>query len=121
MHVHSAITEEKISDVMLTAQAVHYCVELLEQETGQSIDVMSLAYNRLMNHVRYMIARAIQGEKLKLNMNDYMSIKFPRRYALAEQICREIEKTLHKTIEEVEIGYLAMHLERIASEELEEG
>ena len=82
---------------------------------------MSLAYNRLMNHVRYMIARAIQGEKLKLNMNDYMSIKFPRRYALAEQICREIEKTLHKTIEEMEIGYLAMHLERIASEELDEG
>ena len=121
LHVHSAITDEKISDGMLTAQAVHYCVELLEQETGQSIDVMSLAYNRLMNHVRYMIARAIQGEKLKLNMNDYMSIKFPRRYALAEQICREIEKTLHKTIEEVEIGYLAMHLERIASEELEEG
>nr|WP_288556262.1 PRD domain-containing protein [uncultured Mediterraneibacter sp.] len=121
LHVHSAITEEKISDGMLTAQAVHYCVELLEQETGQSIDVMSLAYNRLMNHVRYMIARAIQGEKLKLNMNDYMSVKFPRGYALAEQICREIEKTLHKTIEEVEIGYLAMHLERIASEELEEG
>ena len=30
-----------------------------------------------MNHVRYMVARAIHGEKLKMNLNEYMSVKFP--------------------------------------------
>ncbi len=41
---------------------------------------MSLAYNRLMNHVRYMVARTIHGEKLKMNLNDYMSVKFLRLF-----------------------------------------
>ena len=31
---------------------------LVEEETGKSIDVMSLGYNRLMNHVRYMVAQS---------------------------------------------------------------
>ena len=41
---------------------------------------MSLSYNRLMNHVRYMVARAVSGEKLKVNMNDYMEVRFPEAY-----------------------------------------
>ena len=47
-----------------------------------------LGYNRLMNHVRYMVARAIHGEKLKMNLNEYMSVKFPGPYMAAERICR---------------------------------
>ena len=42
---------------MQGARAIRECVTLVEQQTGMKIDVMSLAYNRLMNHVRYMVAR----------------------------------------------------------------
>lgn len=41
---------------MQIAQAVRECVSLVEQQTHKRMDVMSLAYNRLMNHVRYMVA-----------------------------------------------------------------
>ena len=73
---------------------------------------MSLAYNRLMNHVRYMAARAMTGEKLKLNMNDYMAVKFPDSFRLASEICAHLSKHLRHPLEEAEIGYLAMHIER---------
>ena len=100
---------------MQIARAVRECIRLVEQETGQTIDVLSLAYNRLMNHIRYMVARALKGEKLKLNMNDYMSVKFPKSYAMAEEICMHLQKQLRKDspLDEVEIGYLAMHIERV--------
>lgn len=115
LHIHSAIEDENVALSMQIAMAVRECIRMIEEETGQTIDVMSLSYNRLMNHIRYMVARAIKGEKLKLNMNDYMSVKFPKSFWMATEVCKQLEKQLHRNspLDEVEIGYLAMHIERV--------
>lgn len=120
LHIHSAIEDAKVSDAMQMAQAVRDCIELLENETGHKISIMSLSYNRLMNHIRYMVARAIAGEKLKVNMNDYMSVKFPKSFQIAKKVCDQIAHNLKCEMDEVEIGYLAMHVERTAEEDQEE-
>lgn len=119
LHVHSAIVDENVSQAMEIARTVRECICMVEEETGKSIDVMSLSYNRLMNHVRYMVARAIHGEKLKMSLNDYMSVKFPGPYMTVEKICRKMEKSLKLPIPDIEIGYLAMHLERMMDREEE--
>ena len=115
LHIHPAIEDENVALSMQIAMAVRECIRMIEEETGQTIDVMSLSYNRLMNHIRYMVARSIKGEKLKLNMNDYMSVKFPKSFWMATEVCKQLEKQLHRTspLDEVEIGYLAMHIERV--------
>lgn len=118
LHIHSAIENEKVSQAMMTAQAVRECISLVENEIGRRIDPMSLSYNRLMNHVRYMIARIMREEKLKLNMNDYMMLKFPKSYEIAVKVCSQIGQTLHRELEDVEIGYLAMHIERVTADEM---
>ena len=119
LHVHAAIVDENVSQAMEIARTVRECICMVEEETGKSIDVMSLSYNRLMNHVRYMVAIAIHGEKLKMSLNDYMSVKFPGPYMTAEKICRKMEKSLKLPIPDIEIGYLAMHLERMMDREEE--
>ncbi|MBS6397476.1 MAG: PRD domain-containing protein [Clostridiales bacterium] len=116
LHIHSAIEDENVALSMQIAGTVRECIELVEEETGQKIDIMSLSYNRLMNHVRYMAARAIRGEKLRLNMNDYMEVKFPDAFRLAAEVCGHLERHLKKPLDEVEIGYLAMHIERVAAD-----
>lgn len=116
LHIHSAIEDENVALSMQIARTVRECIELVEEETGEKIDVMSLSYNRLMNHVRYMVARAIRDEKLKLNMNDYMSVKFPDAFRLASIVCEHLERYLKKPLDEVEIGYLAMHIQRVSAE-----
>ncbi|HIX58825.1 MAG TPA: PRD domain-containing protein [Candidatus Blautia gallistercoris] len=118
LHVHSAIEEEKVSQAMEIARSVRECITLVEKQIGRKINVMSLSYNRLMNHVRYMAARALSGEKLKLNMNDYMQVKFPEAFASADLICREISRSLRRELDEVEVGYLAMHIQRVTEDEL---
>lgn len=118
LHVHSAIEEEKVSQAMQVARAVRECVSLVEAQTGKKIDVLSLSYNRLMNHIRYMIARSIQGEQLKVSMNDYMEVKFPDAFRVAKQVCTEIEKNLKIKLDKIEIGYLAIHIERVTDTEL---
>lgn len=117
LHIHSAIEDENVALSMQIARTVRECIELVEEETGEKIDVMSLSYNRLMNHVRYMAARAIRDEKLKLNMNDYISVKYPDAFRLASIVCGHLERYLKKPLDEVEIGYLAMHIQRVSAEQ----
>ena len=119
LHVHSAIEDEKVSQAMQIALVVRECVSLVEEEMGRKINVMSLSYNRLMNHVRYMAARVLKKESLKLSMNDYMKVKFPESYKIAEKVSEQTGNRLKCTLEEAEIGYLAMHIERVTSGELD--
>ena len=121
LHVHSAIDNENVSDAIQIARAVRACVQIVEEAMDKKIDVLSLSYNRLMNHVRYMIVRAIKGEKLKMSLNDYMSVKYPSEFnrVMEKTICDEIAKMVNCTFEDAEIGYLAMHICRVTSGELD--
>ena len=113
LHVHSAIEDEKVSVAMQMERTVRECVSIIEAETGKKIDVMTLDYNRLMNHVKYMAARLLRGEELKININDYIEIKFPKAFAIATTVCDHLGENIGVQPSEREIGYLAMHIERV--------
>lgn len=117
LHVHSATDGEKVASAMQIAAAVRECVTLIEQDAGRRIDVQTLSYNRLMNHIKYMAARAVRGEKLKVNMNQYIRQEFPRSYEIADTVCAHFGKQLGRTLPDTEIGYLAMHIERVFTDE----
>lgn len=119
LHIHSAIEDEKVSQAMQMAQAVRECVSLVEKEIGKPIDVLSLSYNRLMNHIRYMVVRTLKGEKIKVSMNDYMELKFPKSFQMAQTVCDQVSHDLRCQLSEEEVGYLAMHIERVTCAELE--
>lgn len=117
LHVHSSIQDEKVSVSMQMAMVVRECVTMIEEQVGRKIDILSLDYNRLMNHIKFMFARAINDETLKLDMNAYIKTNYPEAYAIAETVCDHIGKALQKPIEEIEIGYLALHVQRAIMEE----
>ena len=98
---------------MQMARTVRECVSIIEAETGKKIDVMTLDYNRLMNHVKYMAARLLSGEELKININDYIEVKFPKAFAIATTVCDHLGENIGVQPGEREIGYLAMHIERV--------
>ncbi len=113
LHIHSAIGDEKVSVAMQTARAVRECIDMIEKATGKPIDVLSLSYNRLMNHMKYMVARASTGEKLNLDMNEYMLDQYPQAYKVATDICKNLEGCIGHNLDETESGYLAMLIQRV--------
>ena len=119
LHIHSSIMDQAVSQAMQMAEAVRACVSMVEKETGKKIDIMSLSYNRLLNHVRYMIARTLKGEVIKLDMNDYINASAANSFKVATKICKELSKSLGKEIHDAEIGYLAMHIERVSLDEMD--
>ena len=119
LHIHSSLGNEKISQAMEMAMLVRDCITSIEQSIGKTINIESLSYNRLMSHIKYMTARTLKGETLKLDMNDYIKERFEKSFEIAEDICRKLGSELNKEIKDVEIGYLAIHIERVFSDELE--
>lgn len=118
LHIHSSLGNEKVSQAMETAMLVRTCITSIENRINKKIDIDSLSYNRLMSHIKYMVVRILKGETIKLDMNEYISERFPKSFEIAENICRKLGKELKRNVEDVEIGYLAMHIERVFSDEL---
>ena len=117
LHIHSSLESMQVSQAMQTARIIRECVDMVQSETGLTLDVSSLSYNRLMTHIKYMAARLLKGERLHVDVNQIMSESCPRAFQIAEKICRQLEKNLGHPVDSTEVGYLAMHIERVVETE----
>ena len=113
LHLHCAKTDEQVNTHMQVAIVVNESLKTIEQQFNKKIDVSSLAYSRLMTHMRYMIARIKNQESLNIGMDEYVKSQFPKAYEVAQEIIVEIAKVLRQKIERVEVGYLALHIQRV--------
>jgi transcriptional antiterminator len=93
-------------------------IDQLRKDLRITIDENSISYTRLTNHLKYLLLRLDTKEKLQMDISDFTKTKFPFAYEQATNMCQQLSKVLDKEIPETEIGYLALHLERILSLEL---
>lgn len=115
LHIHSARSDMKIDQSLMMATIINESVSEIEKILNIKIDVNSLAYNRLLTHLKYLILRCKMKEKLKIDMDDYTKNAFPTSYKIAKIIINKLAKGLNIVIDDMETGYLAIHIERICS------
>ena len=48
----------------------------------------------------------------KKEIKKYIEEKYPESYRIEEDVCESLGKSLGKELDPIEIGYLAMHIER---------
>lgn len=114
LHIHAGLSEENVADALMMAQLVQDSIRMIEDGIGMELRTDSLGYNRLVSHLRYMIARTRNGEKNNLDLEAYAKQNFPEMYAVAEQTCRVMEKKLGLSISQEEVGFLAIHIKRVS-------
>lgn len=112
LHIHSAI-DHSVSEGMLVAVIVNESIHEITKKYGIDFDVNSISYGRLMTHMKYLLARLKKQEVLTLDMNEYTQKRIPQSYEMAKKIILKIEDALNILIPNNEIGYLAIHIERI--------
>ena len=95
---------------MEMAAAVRKCATFIEEKIGKHIDVTTMAYNRLMNHIRHMVSRAATGEKLKVDLNQFIEKNYPESFALAGEICKELGKDLNHEFLDATLPYISSRL-----------
>ena len=115
LHVHTALTREHVVQSMDVARMIQEGVQTIEKELGAMLDDATISYTRLLTHMKFMILRVINDEKLHLDMTDYVLQNFPDSFALAKQICSSFEQSIKKPFPNIEISYFAIHIERVKS------
>lgn len=113
LHIHSAISDDKIDESMQIALIVKESIEKVEEQFHIQIDAQSLSYSRLLTHLKYMIMRIKKEEKLTLDMDEFVLSKYPTAYHVAEDILKRISVILQMSIPRIEVGFLGLHIQRI--------
>jgi transcriptional antiterminator len=115
LHIHSAMTNQHITEVKADSQLIADLVEMIEKQLEFEVARNSLDYARLLTHLRFTIERIRRGEKVHElgKLEDMLKDEYPELYNLAWKLTKVMEKRLRKPVYQAEISYLTMHLNRI--------
>ncbi|OCN04921.1 hypothetical protein A4S06_10055 [Erysipelotrichaceae bacterium MTC7] len=113
LHIHCGLTNEKPIQSMQLTQIVHKTLSTVEQAYDIAIDVDSISYMRLLNHIKFLLVRLERNENVMVSINDFSAQSFPEAFALSDEICTYISSLLRTEISEEERGYLALHIEKV--------
>ena len=86
---------------------------IIEKSIGSKIKKESLAYIRLMSHLYYMIVRMKTEEAVNLDLNEFVRLNYPNAGRIAEVVCRNMSLKMQKSIYPEELGFLAIHIQRM--------
>lgn len=100
-----------------TTRIINEGIRMIEHEFRQKFSEDSLAYTRLMSHLYYMVARARNGESTNVDFNDFIFSNYPETGRVAEKVCTYMSETLKMPVGKEEIGFLAIHIQRVISPE----
>ncbi len=113
LHIHAGLSDEQVSEALDTTRIINEGIAMIERAFGQKFEEDSLAYTRLMSHLYYMVARTRKGESTKADFNDFIFANYPETGRVAEEICCYMGQQLKKDVAREEIGFLAIHIQRV--------
>ncbi|WP_025027019.1 glucose PTS transporter transcription antiterminator GlcT [Caldalkalibacillus mannanilyticus] len=115
LHIHSAITSKRISEVNLHSQLISKLIDLIEQTLFIVIDPDSIHYLRLIRHLQHAIERVIAGEEVEEPhmLTEVLREEYPLCYNLSWKLIKIMQQTLKKPVCHAEACYLTMHLQRL--------
>ncbi|MEG0284678.1 MULTISPECIES: PRD domain-containing protein [Vagococcus] len=128
IHIHSSRSGHSNNNKSIReVTIVSAIIQLIENELGVNIHSkeMLLNYSRLANHLRLLLHRFESNQYAVLDEEilDMVKGKYPESYNIAKKIRVLLMKTYQLSITGEELGYLAIHIERLrlASEHMEKG
>lgn len=120
LHIHTALTKSsKVNSFIELTRIVNKYLGIMERDYEIKIDNNTIFYNRFLTHIKYMLVRIERNEELSVDISEFIKLKYEYAYSLAQKICIEISKNFKHPLNDAEISYLAIHIERIKNDEIE--
>nr|WP_273701636.1 PRD domain-containing protein [Tepidanaerobacter acetatoxydans] len=88
-------------------------VEIIEQELRLKLDRQDTNYARLIIHLRFALDRIDSEMTIKNPLLARIKEEFSESYKIATEIAEYIKERIGKEPPENELGYLALHIQRI--------
>ncbi len=113
LHIHSSLNKNKLSNTIKYAFICNSALEIIEDELGREIDKQSIDYARFVIHIRYSIERVMKNITIKNELLRSIRRTYGKSYKTAKKIAAMIGGHMSIKIPDEEIGYIAMHVERL--------
>lgn len=113
MHFHAAVNKVNVSKTAKSTAVINEIISGLEDRLGKSIDKDSIDYVRLITHIRFALDRVEKNIPIKNILLSDIKEKFNKSYSIALEVSQEIKNNFEIILPEDEIGYLAIHIEKL--------
>lgn len=118
LHIHAAIKNMKVSNLLLNNTIVYDCRKLIEKETKTKIDYRSIYYTSFIKHLEYAIQRYKDGIRINNVLWESIKDKCNIEYIVAEKINNILKEKYNINLDENEIGYIALHIYKLRNRKI---
>lgn len=115
LHIHSAVTDKSLRDINKHHKLISIMIEVIEENLEIQLQKGNINYNRLIQHLHRAIERVYQGERLgeQTSLAEMLKMTYPICYNLAWKLIKVMQKQLNRPVDEMEVLYLTIHLQRL--------
>lgn len=113
MHLHSSKQNQDIKHTMHDTRLLKNLLDVIEQELGGKVDKNLIMYSRLINHLKQSISRVEQSKEIINPLLGDIKIKLKDSFEIGQKISQIIKQEKGKQVSDDEIGFLALHIERL--------
>lgn len=113
LHIHSAKENQHIIDTVKNTKLMSELLGIVEEAIGEKLDPYQLLYRRLINHLRQSISRVETDHQIVNPLLDEIKEKLEVAYGIATKVAHVIKNKKGIKMTEDEIGFMALHIERL--------
>ncbi|WP_163539361.1 PRD domain-containing protein [Gracilibacillus sp. YIM 98692] len=115
LHIHSAVTDKSLREMNRHHKLISQLVSMIEDQLEVELNRNDINYNRLIQHLHRAIERVYQDEPLgkEPSLAKLLKSTYPVCYNLAWKLIKVMQQQLHKQVDESEVLYLTIHLQRL--------
>ena len=114
--INSHFDADNMHETLEVTKIIQNVIDIVNYHYGKEFDENSYAFSRFVVHLRYFILRELHSENDNTggSLLEIVSLKYPNEYACAKKIKEFLEKTYSWSIDDGELLYLTLHLDRLA-------
>lgn len=113
LHLHSARKNKQVKKTLKNTRVIKEVVEYIEENIGFDASNEGLTYRRLLTHIRASLERIENHTTLENPLLDTIKKEFKVSWSIAQDAKKIIEDNLDIVVDENEVGYLTIHIDRL--------
>ncbi len=120
LHFINVLTNESIEEQMNTDDLLQRIIGIIEKELKINIDTSSFSYSRFATHVEYLLKRIEDNVSIDTKnhkMYENITEKYPESYQCALKIQEYLNQETGRILNDEELLYLIIHMNRLSSRE----
>lgn len=118
LHIHSAVSDKKIRDLNKHHLLIKQMIKVIEQSMEIKLVKDDINFSRLIQHLHRAIDRVYHGERIgkQNNLAEVLKQTYPLCYNTAWKLIKIMQKKLNRPVDETEVIYLTIHLQRLTNQ-----